>query len=116
LVTIEETDNSLLRKFNAIIPYLNGHDPKVLIPVNFGPEKMANDRRYGPTVMRHQRYLMLLYFAKLRESFRSFGHDINDVFFFSVRGLERIAYHRDLTHKVKYDRSHALRHFLDYPK
>jgi tetratricopeptide (TPR) repeat protein len=117
MVTTEEADSSLLRKINAITPYLNGHDPKVLIPVDFGPEKMANDRRYGPTVMRPQRYLMLLYFANLREPFRlSFGHNIDGMFFFSVRGLERIAYSRELTHKVKYDRSHARRHFLDYPE
>jgi tetratricopeptide (TPR) repeat protein len=111
-----DEDDKKLQKINTIIPYLNGNDPKVVIPASFGPDILGYKKRYGPTVMRKQRYLMLLYFAKLTEFFRSFGHNIDGRFFFSVRDLERIAISHGLTHKVKYDRSHALRHFLDYPK
>ena len=112
----EENDKNILQKINTIIPYLNGNDPKVLISARFGPDILGNKKRYGSTVMRNKRYLMLLYFANLTEFFRSFGHKIDGGYFFSVRDLERIAISHALTHKVKYDRSHALRHFLDYPK
>jgi hypothetical protein len=39
-----------LEIINAIIPSLSGHDPDKLVPMDYGPDKIANSKHYGPKV------------------------------------------------------------------
>jgi len=59
----DENAERFLDLINAIIPSLNGHDPDKLVQVDYGMDKLADDKHYGPKVMAKVRYLILLYVA-----------------------------------------------------
>jgi hypothetical protein len=69
----DENAECFLDLINAIIPSLNGHDPEKLLQVDYGIDKLADDKHYGPKVMAKIRYLILLYVAGRFERFRIFG-------------------------------------------
>lgn len=67
LTVKDENAECFLDLINAIIPFLNGHDPDKLVTVDYGIDKLADDKYYGPKVM--AKYLILLYVAGRLELF-----------------------------------------------
>src|SRR5207247_1097605 len=111
----DENVVSLLDISNEIIPSLNGHDPEALISMQYGPEKVAYNKHYGPKVMTKHRYLFILYLVKEIELFRSFGQEIENAIYFSVRNLEKVANYQGFKpEKISYERTRAIKHFLNY--
>jgi tetratricopeptide (TPR) repeat protein len=105
----DENAEHFLGLINAIIPSLNGHDPDKLIQVDYGIDKLADDKYYGPKVMAKVRYLILLYVAGRLERFRIFGLQEGNNIYFSVRNLEKIANDRCFRpEKIKFERSRAI--------
>lgn len=43
----DENAEHSLDLINAIIPSLNGHDPDKLVQVDYGIDKLADDKHYG---------------------------------------------------------------------
>ena len=57
-MAVKDADDEFFREIiKAIIPSLNGHDPDKLVQVDYGVDKLADDKHYGPKVMAKTRLL-----------------------------------------------------------
>jgi hypothetical protein len=111
----DENHASFLEIINAIIPSLNGYDQVKLVATSYGLDKKANNKYYGPKVMIKHRYLILLYVAGRIEFFKTFGLQQDNNFYFSARGLEKVARNGVFAEEIKFERSRAIKdHYSHY--
>jgi hypothetical protein len=114
---ITDNDQALLEKVIATLPYLNGLDPNKRMPVDFGTEKPANNRFYGPKVMKKARHLVLLYLARNVEIFKTRGKVFGHLHYFTRTTLEKVAgYDAFKPDYIKFVRQRADKDFEDYRK
>ncbi len=114
-MAVKEADDEFFREIiKAISPSLNGHDPDKHVQVDYGVDKLADNKHYGPKVMAKVRSLILLYIAGRLELFRTFGLQEDNNIYFSARNLEKIANDKSFQpEQIKFERSRAIEnHYL----
>ncbi len=114
-MAVKDADDEFFREIiKAIIPSLNGHDPDKLVQVDYGVDRLADNKLYGRKVMANIRYLILLYVAGRLELFRTFGLQEDNNTYFSAQDLKRVAINKCFQpEQIIFERSRAIEnHYL----